>query len=98
MKLLRVGAAGAERPGLVLADSGIADLSGVIPDVAGAALSAESLAALRKLELAKLPRFKAGDRLGPCVGSVGKFIAIGPTTPITPPKPAQRFPPSPSCS
>ena len=77
MKLVRVGAAGAERPGLVLADGGIADLSGVIPDVAGAALSAESLAALRKLELAKLPRLKAGDRLGPCVGSVGKFIAIG---------------------
>jgi 2-keto-4-pentenoate hydratase/2-oxohepta-3-ene-1,7-dioic acid hydratase in catechol pathway len=77
LKLVRVGAAGAERPGLVLADGGIVDLSGVIPDVAGAALSRDSLAALRQLDLAKLPRFKAGDRLGPCVGSVGKFIAIG---------------------
>lgn len=77
MKLVRVGNAGAERPGLVLADGGIADLSGVIPDVAGTSLSPESLAALRKLELGKLPRFQSGERLGPCVGSVGKFIAIG---------------------
>ena len=77
MKLVRVGAVGAERPGLVLADGGIADLGGVIPDVAGAALSPESLDKLRKLDVAKLPRFKAGERLGACVGSVGKFIAIG---------------------
>jgi 2-keto-4-pentenoate hydratase/2-oxohepta-3-ene-1,7-dioic acid hydratase in catechol pathway len=62
---------------VVLADGGIADLTGVIPDVAGAALSPESLDRLRRLELARLPRFEAGQRLGPCVGSVGKFIAIG---------------------
>jgi 2-keto-4-pentenoate hydratase/2-oxohepta-3-ene-1,7-dioic acid hydratase in catechol pathway len=77
MKLVRVGSAGAERPGLVLADGGIADLSGVIPDVAGAALSPDSLAKLRTLDVAKLPRIAAGSRLGPCVGGVGKFIAIG---------------------
>jgi 2,4-diketo-3-deoxy-L-fuconate hydrolase len=77
MKLVRVGCAGAERPGLVLADGGIADLSGVIPDVAGAALSPDSLAKLRTLDVAKLPRIAAGSRLGPCVGGVGKFIAIG---------------------
>ena len=77
MKLVRVGAAGAERPGLVLADGSIADLSGVIPDVAGSALSAESLAKLRALGAAKLPKAPAGARLGPCVGAVGKFIAIG---------------------
>jgi len=77
LKLVRFGAAGAERPGLVLADGSIADLSGVIPDVAGAALSSESFAKLRSLDAAKLPRASAGARLGPCVGSVGKFIAIG---------------------
>jgi len=72
-----VGSAGAERPGLLLADGGIADVSGVIDDVAGEALGAEGLNKLRGLDLAKLPRLPAGDRLGPCVGGVGKFIAIG---------------------
>ncbi len=77
MKLLRVGRAGAERPGLLLADGGIADLSGVIDDVRGPALSPASLAKLAALDTAKLPRLAAGERLGPCVGGVGKLIAIG---------------------
>jgi 2-keto-4-pentenoate hydratase/2-oxohepta-3-ene-1,7-dioic acid hydratase in catechol pathway len=72
-----VGSAGAERPGLLLADGGIADLSGVIDDLAGMALSPESLAKVKGLDTAKLPRLAAGDRLGPCVAGVGKFIAIG---------------------
>lgn len=62
---------------MMLADGGIADLGGVIPDVAGAALSPDSLAKLRALDPASLPRLPAGERIGPCVGAVGKFIAIG---------------------
>ena len=77
MKLVRFGAAGAERPGLVNADGSISDLSGVIPDVAGAALSPESLKKLASLDAAKLPKAPAGARLGACVAGVGKFIAIG---------------------
>ncbi len=77
MKLVRVGAVGAERPGLVMADGGIADLGGVIPDHAGDSLSPAALDKLRALDATKLPRFKAGERLGACVGKVGKFIAIG---------------------
>ena len=77
MKLVRFGSVGAERPGLVLADGGIADLSGVVPDLAGGALSPESLAKLRGLDISKLPRAAAGTRLGACVAGVGKFIAIG---------------------
>lgn len=77
MKLCRFGSAGAERPGLVLADGSIADLSGVIPDIAGATLSAESLDKLASLDAAKLPKAPAGARFGACVGGVGKFIAIG---------------------
>ena len=77
MKLVRFGAAGAERPGLVNADGSIADLSGVIPDVAGAAISPDSLKKLAALDAAKLPRAPAGARLGACVAGVGKFIAIG---------------------
>jgi 2-keto-4-pentenoate hydratase/2-oxohepta-3-ene-1,7-dioic acid hydratase in catechol pathway len=77
LKLVRFGAPGAERPGLVLEDGSIADLSGVIPDVAGPALSAASLARVRALDAIKLPKAPAGTRLGACVGAVGKFIAIG---------------------
>jgi len=77
MKLVRFGSAGAERPGLVLADGSIADLSSVVPDLAGTALAPESLKKLAALDAAKLPRAPAGARLGACVGGVGKFIAIG---------------------
>jgi 2-keto-4-pentenoate hydratase/2-oxohepta-3-ene-1,7-dioic acid hydratase in catechol pathway len=77
VKLVRFGAAGAERPGVVTADGGVADISTSIPDLAGQALSPESLARIAALDLSRLPRAPAGARLGACVGSVGKFIAIG---------------------
>jgi 2-keto-4-pentenoate hydratase/2-oxohepta-3-ene-1,7-dioic acid hydratase in catechol pathway len=77
LKLVRVGSAGAERPGLLLTDGGIADLSGIIDDVGGQALSPESLERIRGLDAAKLPRLPAGGRYGACVAGVGKFIAIG---------------------
>ncbi len=77
MKLVRFGAVGGERPGLMTADGGIADLSGVIPDIAGAALSPESLKRITASDLARLPRAPKDARLGACVGGVGKFIAIG---------------------
>ena len=35
MKLVRFGAAGAEKPGLIDADGKVRDLSGVVPDIAG---------------------------------------------------------------
>ena len=77
MKLVRFGSVGAERPGLALADGSIADLSGIVPDFAGSALSPESLKTIAGLDAAKLPKAQAGARLGACVGGVGKFIAIG---------------------
>ena len=80
MKLLRYGPAGSEKPGLLDADGKIRDLSGTIGDVAGAALSDESLAKLAKLaklDTKSLPLVDGNPRLGPCVGNVGKFICIG---------------------
>ena len=77
MKLVRFGPAGAERPGLVNADGSITDLTGVIHDVAGAALAPDSLQKLKSLDASRLPRAPRDARLGACVGSVGKFIAIG---------------------
>ncbi|MGO4834894.1 fumarylacetoacetate hydrolase family protein, partial [Rhizobiaceae sp. 2RAB30] len=77
MKLLRYGKAGAEKPGLLDVDGNIRDLSSAIPDLAGDALSAESLARLSGLDPAKLPRVDGAQRIGPCVAGTGKFICIG---------------------
>ena len=77
MKLLRYGPKGQEKPGLLDNDGKIRDLSGVIADVTSSVLSAESIAGLRSLDPAGLPLVSGEPRLGPCVGSVGKFIGIG---------------------
>lgn len=77
MKLLRYGAPGAEKPGMLDQDGAIRDLSDVIGDVAGQALADESLAKLRELDASSLPVVEGKPRLGACVGQVGKFICIG---------------------
>lgn len=77
MKLLRYGAAGAEKPGLLDADGQLRDLSGVVDDIAGDALGDASIAKLRDVDPASLPLVEGNPRLGACVGQVGKFICIG---------------------
>ena len=77
MKLLRFGAPGAESPGLLDQNGVIRDLSGHVDDINGAALDTGVLDRLRALDPATLPAVDAGVRLGPCVGSVGKFLCIG---------------------
>ncbi len=77
MKLLRFGTAGEERPGLLDKDGRIRDLSSVIPDLAGHALSRASLAEIAALDLSRLPLAPDGVRVGPCVGAVGNFVAVG---------------------
>jgi len=77
MKLLRYGAAGAEKPGLLDADGQIRDLSGHVGDISGATLSPESLAKLAQIDVKSLPLVEGSPRLGACVGSVSKFVAVG---------------------
>lgn len=77
MKLLRYGPKGQEKPGMLDAQGRIRDLSGVIPDISGATIGPDGLAKLRALDPASLPLVDGTPRLGPCVGSVGKFICIG---------------------
>jgi len=77
MKLLRYGSVGAEKPALLDSAGAIRDLSGVIPDIAGDVLLPDSLARLSKLDPSSLPKVNGAPRIGPCVGSVGKFICIG---------------------
>lgn len=77
MKLLRYGPPGAEKPGMLDQTGTIRDLSDVIDDVAGAALSDATLDKLRALDPADLAVVEGTPRLGACVGQVGKFICIG---------------------
>ncbi|WP_424135562.1 fumarylacetoacetate hydrolase family protein [Roseomonas chloroacetimidivorans] len=77
MKLLRYGPPGAEKPGLLDASGTIRDLSGIVPDLAGAALSRGGLAQLAALDTNSLPEVRAGVRLGPPVGGTRNFVAIG---------------------
>jgi 2-keto-4-pentenoate hydratase/2-oxohepta-3-ene-1,7-dioic acid hydratase in catechol pathway len=77
MKLLRYGTPGQERPGLLDAQGQVRDLSGIIDDVNGKTISAETLAQLAALDIESLPLVDKNLRLGPCVNQVGKFICIG---------------------
>ncbi len=77
MKLVRYGDPGKERPGLIDGAGKLRDLSGVIGDLSGDALSPASLAKIAKLNPSDLPAAPGQPRLGPCVGRVGNFIAVG---------------------
>jgi 2-keto-4-pentenoate hydratase/2-oxohepta-3-ene-1,7-dioic acid hydratase in catechol pathway len=77
MKLVRYGAPGAEKPGLIDANGHVRDLSGHLDDIAPAALAPERLAALKAIDPQSLPRVDAGVRIGPCLSGIGKIIGIG---------------------
>jgi 2-keto-4-pentenoate hydratase/2-oxohepta-3-ene-1,7-dioic acid hydratase in catechol pathway len=77
MKLVRYGAPGREKPGIIGEDGKIRDLSRVVKDIDGEMLSNGGLAKIKKLNLARMKPVAGRPRLGPCVGNVGNFIAIG---------------------
>ena len=77
MKLLRYGSVGGEKPAVLAADGKIYDLSQIIPDLAGDSLRPESINKLRNTDLSRLSVVQGQPRIGPCVGSVGKFVCIG---------------------
>jgi 2-keto-4-pentenoate hydratase/2-oxohepta-3-ene-1,7-dioic acid hydratase in catechol pathway len=77
MKLLRYGAFGAEKPGL-LDDAGLLrDLSDHVSDINGDMLGDESIAKLGAIDPATLPVVEGEQRIGACVGNIGKFLCIG---------------------
>ena len=81
MKLLRYGATGQEKPGLLDSKGQVRDLSSHIDDVAGQALTPEVINKLHSLDVSNLPMVEGNPqqdlRLGACVGQIGKFICIG---------------------
>jgi 2-keto-4-pentenoate hydratase/2-oxohepta-3-ene-1,7-dioic acid hydratase in catechol pathway len=77
MKLVRYGPAGREKPGIVDSDGKIRDLSRIVKDIDGAMLAEGGLAKIKKANLARLKVVPGKPRLGPCIGNVRNFIAIG---------------------
>jgi len=77
MKLLRYGIDGEEKPGAVDGAGNIRDLSQVVEDIGGEALTPTSISRLKQVDLAELPIVQQPVRIGPCVADVGKFICIG---------------------
>jgi len=77
MKLVRYGPAGKEKPGLIDAEGRLRDLSRKVKDIDAATLAPGEIAKLKKLDPKKLPLVKGKPRLGPCVATPSKFVAIG---------------------
>ena len=77
MKLVRFGPAGQEKPGIVAPDGTLRDLSGLVADIDGDALSPDGLARIAQADPASLPAAPAGVRLGACIARPVNFIAVG---------------------
>ena len=77
MKLMRIGAKGAERPALMDAQGQVRDLSGTLPDITAATLSPHSLERLHKVDVQSLPIITNPGRIAPPWSGCEKFICIG---------------------
>jgi 2-keto-4-pentenoate hydratase/2-oxohepta-3-ene-1,7-dioic acid hydratase in catechol pathway len=77
MKLVRYGAKGKEKPGLIDKEGKLRDLSGVVSDITTEQLSSAALAKLAKIKTSTLPLVKGKPRFGVPLANVGKFLAIG---------------------
>jgi len=77
MKLVRFGPPGREKPGMIDAEGQLRDLSRKVKDIDAVSLAPTELARLRKVDPRRLPAVKGRPRLGPCVATPSKFVAIG---------------------
>ena len=77
MKLLRYGPAGQEKPGILDAAGAVRDLSGVVPDITGDALSPAALAKIAAVDVNSLPKVAGNPRLGSPVTGMKNLICIG---------------------
>ena len=77
MKLVRFGPVGREKPGIIDKKGILRDLSRVVPDITPETLADGALAKIKKVKAENLPAAPKKVRIGPCVGGVRNFIAIG---------------------
>jgi 2-keto-4-pentenoate hydratase/2-oxohepta-3-ene-1,7-dioic acid hydratase in catechol pathway len=77
MKLLRFGPKGREKPGILDRAGTVRDLSAVVDDITPATIAAGALRAIKKTNAEDLPKVRGGARIGPPIGNVRAFIAVG---------------------
>lgn len=77
MKLVRFGAVGEEKPGLLDAQGVLRDASSWVADWRGTELQPEKLAQWRGRQTEELPALSGSLRLGCPVAQVGKIVCVG---------------------
>jgi 2-keto-4-pentenoate hydratase/2-oxohepta-3-ene-1,7-dioic acid hydratase in catechol pathway len=77
MKLLRYGEPGSEKPGMLDANGQLRDLSDIVADIDGSAVSPSGLAKLAAVDPSTLPLAHGAHRIGACVARPLNFVCIG---------------------
>lgn len=77
MKLVRYGAVGAEKPGIMDADGVLRDLTDIVRDIDGSTLSPAGLAKIAGVDPKTLPKVFGTPRIGPCIARPLNFVCIG---------------------
>ena len=77
MKLLRVGEKGKEKPAIFDGDGKIRDISSHVSDLNPDNLNFETISKIQSVDSSSLPEISPGQRVGSCITSPGKFVAIG---------------------
>ena len=77
MKLLRVGEKGKEKPAILDGDGKIRDISSHVSDLNPHNLNFETISKIQNVDTSNLPEISSDQRVGSCITSPGKFVAIG---------------------
>ena len=77
MKLLRVGEKGKEKPAILDGDGKIRDISSHVSDLNPHNLNFDTISKIQSVDTSSLPEISPGQRVGSCITSPGKFVAIG---------------------
>ena len=77
MKLLRVGEKGKEKPAILDDDGKIRDISSHVSDLNPHNLNFETISKIQSVDTSSLPEISSDQRVGSCITSPGKFVAIG---------------------
>ena len=77
MKLLRVGEKGKEKPAILDGDGKIRGISSHVSDLNPHNLNFETISKIQSVDTSNLPEISSDQRVGSCITSPGKFVAIG---------------------
>ena len=77
MKLLRVGEKGKEKPAILDGNGKIRDISSHVSDLNPHNLNFETISKIQSVDTSSLPELSSNQRVGSCITSPGKFVAIG---------------------